>query len=203
MIKTTKKCSKLSNKSTKTKKEILAATLFLLRESGAEGLTMRKVAAQCGRSLNNIQYHYNNKTALLIALAEFYCQECSDFFDGYIPPEENLPPQAQLKHSILYALNFASELNEIYLVFRELWAISARNKEIEERLVEYYKQSISSLCSDLEVNFDHEKSELVAAIMLPYLDGFSIQHKALAVPNEKIAEVLASSFYSILTDKGS
>ena len=189
----------MSKKSIETKREILQATLAILRESGADGVTMRKVAALCERNLNNIQYYYKNKSALLAGLASYYFEECTDFIDNFVPSSDDISPKESLYEAILYGLDYSSQLSDVCIVFRELWAMSSRNKEIESQLQDYYQQAISKV-SSIFGDYEQDRCLLAASILVPYFDGYSLQHKSLPMDMETIAETLTHCIYTILSE---
>jgi len=54
---------------------LLNCAMDILKESGDQGLTMRKVAEAAGMSLSNVQYYFKTKELLLGALLEGYLLE--------------------------------------------------------------------------------------------------------------------------------
>lgn len=187
----------MSHRSLETRSQIMQAALVLLKESGVEGLTMRKVAAASGRSLNNVQHHFTNKDYLLECMAKFYFDICDDIAEQYVPCQEAQDPKSQLYDVILYSLNHADQINDACLVVRELWAISTRNKDVETQLIHYYSAYFDKVCAVLEP-FSRENAKKATSILLPYIDGYSIQHKSLPLSKEEIAQVLTDSLFSIL-----
>lgn len=157
---------------------------------------MRKVAALCGRNLNNVQYYYKNKAALLSGLANYYFERCAGLFDEYAPSPEDLPLKEKLQEAIFYALQYSSQLSDECIVFRELWALSTRNEEIEEQLKMFYMESVEKMCQILG-EYNPAQSKIAASILLPYLDGYSIQHKSLPVTIEQLSNALTECMFTL------
>lgn len=176
----------------------MQAALSLLKESGAEGLTMRKVALVSGRSLNNVQHHFTNKSKLLESLANYYFSVCDDIIEQYVNDPVQQDPKAALHDMIRYSLEHADHISDACLVFRELWAISTRNQDVENQLVKYYSYTLNRICN-YWADYDIGNAKKAASILLPFIDGYSIQHKAIPISKEEISCVLAESLYAILS----
>ena len=174
------------------------AALSVLKVSGVEGLTMRGVAATAGRSLNNIQHHFKNKQVLLNALTEHYFDQCNDTLQQYSPGKLPTDPKQELYNLILFALKQTEQINDTCIVFRELWAVSMRDREVEDKLNQFYSASVEKLCSFWE-QYDENNAAHAATILLPYIEGYSIQHKALPITTDEIAKMLTDTIYSVLT----
>ena len=54
---------------------ILNCSMTLLKESGEQGLTMRKIAVAADMRLSNVQYYFKTKELLLGALLEGFLLE--------------------------------------------------------------------------------------------------------------------------------
>ncbi|WP_158584070.1 TetR/AcrR family transcriptional regulator [Salinibius halmophilus] len=188
----------MTSKSEQTKAEILRAALEVLRESGAEGLTMRGVANACGRKLNNVQYYYKDKAVLLNSLANYHFQLCENFVEDFEPSSGELSAKAQLHEAIVYSLNYAASLSDSCLVFRELWAISTRNEAVQANLTDYYTEAFNRM---VEFWYDYplENRKKAAAILVPYVDGYSIQCQALPYSEAEMANLLTDVIYAVLT----
>ncbi|MEL7396623.1 MAG: TetR/AcrR family transcriptional regulator [Pseudomonadota bacterium] len=65
--------SQLSDK----KVMILDCTLDLLKETGDAGLTMRKLADRADMRLSNVQFYFNSRDDVLMAMATRYFAECT------------------------------------------------------------------------------------------------------------------------------
>ena len=115
-----------------TKQHIIQSALAVLKEVGAEGLTMRGVSARAAMSLGNLQYHFKDKSALLGGVAAYYFGECVLLLDGYRhdPPDGSAPDQ--LRNLILFFLDHVDHVSDMCRLFREIWALSTRDEAIHE-----------------------------------------------------------------------
>ncbi|MEM9017779.1 MAG: TetR/AcrR family transcriptional regulator [Verrucomicrobiota bacterium] len=168
-----------------TKTLIIASAIAVLKSVGNEGLTMRKVAAEAGISLGNLQYHFRDKAALLVGLAEHYFGECANLLDGYEHQPKSGPRQEQLHELILWMLDHVDHLSDMCRLFREIWALSTRDEEIHRQLVGYYEiygKKLSDLIRPLCVN--KEAASKITSLLLPFFEGYSIAHEAL--PQKKV-----------------
>lgn len=189
----------MTSKSEQTKAEILGAALEVLRESGAEGLTMRGVANACGRKLNNVQYYYKDKALLLESLANYHFRLCENFVEDFKPSSAELSGKEQLHEAIVYSLNYAASLSDSCLVFRELWAISTRNAAVQENLTAYYSEAFNRMVEFWD-GYPIENRKKAAAILVPYVDGYSIQCLSLPYSEPEMADLLTDIVYSVLTN---
>lgn len=189
----------MTSKSEQTKAEILQAALEVLRESGAEGLSMRGVANACGRKLNNVQYHYKDKAILLDSLANYHFQLCENFVEEFKPSSNKLSGKEQLHEAVVYSLNYAGSLSDSCLVFRELWAISTRNEAVQTNLTAYYSEAFNRMV-DFWDGYPLENRKKAAAILVPYVDGYSIQCQSLPYSEGEMAVLLTDIIYAVLTN---
>ncbi|UUM32487.1 TetR/AcrR family transcriptional regulator [Vibrio japonicus] len=176
----------------------MESALAILKASGVEGLTMRKVASTAGKSLNNVQHHFKNKDTLLNYLADFYFAQCYEGVEQYAPSKDVSDPKQVLYEFVLFILGESEHISDACLVLRELWAVSTRNKELEDKLNQFYASSVDRACVLWE-GYGRANAEKAASLLLPYIEGYSIQHKALPIDREKIAELLSETLYALLT----
>lgn len=188
----------LNSRSIETKHKIMEAALAILKTSGIDGLTMRQVAATAGKSLNNVQHHFKNKTTLLNYLAEFYFNQCNDNVAQFTPSNLHQDPKRHLYEFIVFILEQSEGMSDVCLIFRELWAVATRDKEIERKLNQFYAMSVERACTYWS-GYNRSNAEKAASVILPYIEGYSIQYKALPVNRETIAELLADVIHVILT----
>lgn len=158
---------------------------------------MRKVASLSGKSLSNVQHHYKNKETLLKGMALYYFNECEVLIEKYQKTKTNLSTRNNIFQFVLYCLSHIDHISDTCLIFREMWAISARDKNIEEELVKYYQRMLQKTAS-LWGDHSQKKAEKVASLLVPYLDGYSIQHQALPLNQEQIANLLTDMIMQII-----
>ena len=176
----------------------MEATLAILKVSGVEGVTMRKVASMAGKSLNNVQHHFKNKETLLNNLADYYFAQCYEDIAQFSPSNRVDEPKQVLYEFVLFILGQSEHISDACLVFRELWAVATRNSELEDKLNQFYVSSVDRACIFWS-DYDRANAEKAASLLLPYVEGYSIQHKALPVDKEQMAELLSETLHTLLT----
>lgn len=155
---------------------------------------MRKVAGEADMSLGNLQYHFKDKASLMSGLAEHYFGECTSLLDGYkhTPPKGSAEEQLhQFISMLLDHVDHADGISDMCRIFREMWALSARNSEIHRQLVDYYRVMFDKLKSlFLLISRSEESATQMSSLILPYLEGYSIACEALPVKTGETALML-------------
>lgn len=163
-----------------TRENIIAAALSVLKEFGTEGLTMRKVAAEASMSLGNLQYHFKDRTFLLAGLAEHYFAECAVLLDEYDHTPVDGTRDEQLSNMLTYMLDHVDPISDMCRIFREMWTLAARDEEMQEKLVRYYKTFYAKIAKLLSSLTDSKAAaERMTDLLVPYLEGYSITFAAL------------------------
>ncbi len=175
-----------------TKEQILQATLAVLKDVGSEGLTLRKVAAEAGLSLGNLQYHYPGKSALLGGLCEDYFEECRQALAAYQPSDLNAACSVKLEELIRFYMDHVDHLSDMCRVFREIWALSTREEAIAKQMASYYQRLESQLQEILgSFGLDAPAATRISNLLLPYFEGYSIVHDGLSAEKEEIVRMLS------------
>ena len=171
--------------------QIIQSAIEILTHEGAPGLSMRKVAERSNMSLGNLQYHFKTKETLLEALLEFFLNECrrqsSEFF-----AELTGSPEEKLKHLMRYGLE-NQQFAEWSGIFKELWAMAERNAPIKRNLGRYYREyfkAIVELLRSVSPKPDELKLHKAAAVLLTFLEGYSVTRDTLPITPAQMAEVV-------------
>lgn len=176
-----------------TKTHIVQSATEVLKHVGTEGLTMRKVAAHAEMSLGNLQYHYPDKAALMAGLAEHYFEECAGLLDDYRHEPRNGSNEEQLHRFIAFLLDHVDHLSDMCRIFREMWALSARDSEIHRQLMDYYRLTFEKFSALLAAASDRqEDADAMASLLLPYIEGYSIAGEALPQEKSETARMLTT-----------
>ncbi len=176
----------MARNNTKSQK-VLDSALHLLQSKGHLGLTMRQVAMHAGMSLSNVQYYYANKNDLLKAIADHYFSACLDELSAMDSIDSSTTVNEAIENMLRIFLSHGLQVSEMCRIFREYWAISARNADIDAHIRRYYQDMALILSEKLRPAAKTEKhlSEAVS-ILIPFVEGYSIT--ALAMP-EKIGNI--------------
>ncbi|MGB0370208.1 MAG: TetR/AcrR family transcriptional regulator [Opitutales bacterium] len=174
-----------------TKILIIETAIEVLRTSGTEGLTLRKVATQASISLGNLQYHFKDKPALFAGLGGYYFGQCAALLDQYEGLDDSKSIEKKLRHLILFYLDHLDELTDMCRIFRELWALATRDIEVQQQLNDYYRLTVEKLEAIVsEMGISPKLAREIVILLLPYFEGYSITHDSLAYNKTETAKLL-------------
>lgn len=182
------------------KEHILYCAMVILKESGDQGLTMRKLAETAGMRLSNVQYYFKTKELLLGALLEAFLVDYLASMQSLIFVEGS-DAEKKLNHLMIYILNSITE-SDCAVVFKEIWAIAERNQAVNNALVEYYAALHNILFDGLErvapKKCTAEQLNNAVAILLPFIEGYCITASSLKMSSDKTAKQLTAVIYTLL-----
>jgi len=182
------------------KKHILNCAMVILKESGDQGLSMRKVAEKAEMRLSNLQYYFKTKELLLAALLEGFLLDYAKSMQSHSFLEHENPEEG-LKQLVLYILT-EIETGECAVVFKELWAIAERNVAVKQAVDTYYQNLHIMLYTVLENvasdNCPAQQLNSAVAILLPFIEGYCITRSNLRVSTEELSNHLAILLYTLL-----
>ena len=112
-------------------KHILNCAMNILKESGDQGLTMRKVAETADMRLSNVQYYFKTKELLLVALLERFLVDYGESM-LLLSFSNQHNSERKLSHLTLHILNDVQN-SDCAVVFKEIWAIAERNSGVKKR----------------------------------------------------------------------
>ncbi len=182
---------------TDTKQRIAAATLQLLRKTGMDGLTMRQVAQTAGISLGNLQYHFKSKHLLLAYTAEHYFGVHDVAATALMEPGLDRGEPEAVRTFVRGLLQDAEQISDACLIFREMWAVSTRDGAVEQQVDDYYAR-MSEALTELWRPCGEDRARRATSLLLPYIDGYSISHKALPGGRDEVVEMLAGMVCELL-----
>nr|WP_288810420.1 TetR/AcrR family transcriptional regulator [uncultured Sphingobacterium sp.] len=176
---------------------IIQVTIALLGEEGADNLSMRKVAKSANISLSNLQYYYNGKDALLIATVEQYFKVCQEEVTEKLPPlnKENEVSPTQFFEQLLGLLLYNGKENRQTIMFREIAALSSRNKELDAAVDKYYKEYCIWLIELVSKHTRHP--EKVVSLIVPYLEGFANMGTTLPLQKNDCIAILLKCIHEL------
>lgn len=167
---------------------IIQTTISILRQEGAGGLTMRKVAKQADIRLSNLQYYYKDKTALLEAtIADYFRQNELEVANSLAVLPANLPFVALLEQILEQSLINGND-SEHCAMFREIWALATKMPSIDALVKHYYQQYNTWLCEQLTPY--SKQPALIVSLLMPYVEGYSLMGYALPVEKEVVIQSL-------------
>ncbi len=180
---------------------ILQCAMTILRESGDQGLTMRKVADSADMRLSNVQYYFKTKELLLAALLEGFLVEYAQSMQTLTLPVE-LDSETKLKQLMAHILTDI-EKSDCAVVFKEIWAIAERNEAVKKSLENYYVKLHDMLFTSIKQvapdNCQVAKINNAVAILLPFIEGYCITSSNLKTTRKKLADQLATVMNQLLS----
>jgi AcrR family transcriptional regulator len=181
---------------------ILNCAMNILKESGDQGLTMRKVAEAADMRLSNVQYYFKTKELLLGALLAGFLLEYAESMQLLsLPKQDNL--EKKLSRLALHILTDI-ENSDCAVIFKEMWAIAERNSTVKKAVDEYYKKLYAMLFEALKQaapqNFQVQQLDNAVVILLPFIEGYCITSSNLNVSTKKLSEQLGVILYNLLSE---
>ena len=177
------KLTSLQNKpSTTTEKglgralDILHAARSLLAEDGYAGLSMRRVAAEVGISLSNVQHYYQSKDALLEALLLYTMDLFQKKMDGI---SAVMPGASRIDQFLSTCDMFLEELTDpvTHAIFFELWALASRNafaSRLMDQMLARERKAIFKLIRGLNPQIGDEEYMQRAVLMVAQIEGLML-----------------------------
>lgn len=176
--------TELRTKSQKTRAQIIEGALRALAKTGVLGTTTRKIADEAGVRLSTLHYHFDSKSALLLAVIEAYIEDATRSL------REQMMDSASLDECIAQLLRGAwqsvVQSRALQIVQYELTLYALR--EDAQWLAEQQYESYLSVYRDYLMTVPREAERLpvaacleLARFMLAGVDGLILQE--LAKPN--------------------
>jgi AcrR family transcriptional regulator len=182
---------------------ILNCAMNILKKSGDQGLTMRKVAEAADMRLSNVQYYFKTKELLLGALLEGFLLEYAESMQLLSLAEQDT---SEKKLSLL-ALHILTDIesSDCAVIFKEMWAIAERNSAVKKAVNEYYKKLYVMLFEALKQaapeNCHGQQLDNAVSILLPFIEGYCITSSHLKVSTKKLSEQLGVILHKLLSEK--
>ncbi len=171
-----KKSSSTTEKGLGRAHDILHAARGLLAAEGYAGLSMRKVAAETGMSLSNVQHYYQSKDALLEALLLY----TMDLFQSKMDSISAAMTSATRIDKFLSTCDmFMEELSDpvTHAIFFELWALASRNEfasRLMDKMLGRERKALFNLISGLNPAIGDEEYMQRAILMVAQIEGLML-----------------------------
>jgi len=156
--------------------DILHAARGLLAAEGYAGLSMRKVAAEVGMSLSNVQHYYGSKDALLEALLLY----TMDLFQKKMDSISAAMTHATRIERFLSTCDmFLEEITDpvTHAIFFELWALASRNdfaSRLMDKMLARERKAIFHLIRGLNPDIGDEQYMQRAILMVAQIEGLML-----------------------------
>lgn len=142
------------------RESLLHAATAMIREGGADALSMRKLADAVGVSRTAPYHHFKDKNALLCAIAEAGFEDHLNTVSSLPQRHPELDSRALFEHYVLCYIRFADENPETYdLMFgKEIWKLGTPTealKAVSKRSFQSWKEWIERLQAQQVLTSQH------------------------------------------------
>ncbi|MET0858194.1 MAG: TetR/AcrR family transcriptional regulator [Telluria sp.] len=157
-------------------KDILQAGRDLLAADGYAGLSMRRVAAEVGISLSNVQHYYQSKDSLVEALLLY----TMDVFQAKMDSIRAEMSSASRSEQFLSTVDmFLDEITDpvTHAIFFEIWALASRNafaSSLMARMLGRERKAIYLLIRGLNPAIPDSEYMQRAILMVAQMEGLML-----------------------------
>ncbi|MBC7685129.1 MAG: TetR/AcrR family transcriptional regulator [Bdellovibrionales bacterium] len=156
--------------------DILHAARLLLAAEGYAGLSMRRVAAEVGMSLSNVQHYYQSKDALLEALLLYTMDLFQKKMDSISAAMTSAAP---IDRFLSTCDMFLEEITDpvTHAIFFELWALASRNEfasRLMDKMLARERKAIFNLICGLNPDIDDAEYMQRAILMVAQIEGLML-----------------------------
>jgi AcrR family transcriptional regulator len=127
-------------KSEATRERVIQGAMRALAQHGVTATTTRKIAAECGVPLATLHYHFESKSALLLAVLDAINGECTAAFRA--AQRDSVDLAATIAHTLRAMWRFAERTRDLQVVQYELTLYALREDAawLAEQQYESYQQ---------------------------------------------------------------
>ncbi|NHZ32044.1 TetR/AcrR family transcriptional regulator [Massilia rubra] len=156
--------------------DILRVARTLLAAEGYAGLSMRRVAAEVGISLSNVQHYYQSKDALLEALLLYTMDVFQSKMDSISAAMTSEP---RLDQFLSTCDMFLDEITDpvTHAIFFEIWALASRNafaSNLMDTMMARERKAIFKLIRGLNPAIGDEQYRQRAILMVAQIEGLML-----------------------------
>lgn len=174
--------------------DILHAARALLAAEGYAGLSMRRVAADVGMSLSNVQHYYKSRDALLEALLLYTMDVFQKKMDGI---SAAMTSSSRIDQFLSTCDMFLEEITDpvTHAIFFELWALASRNafaSGLMDKMLARERKAIFNLIRGLNPAIDDDEYMQRAILMVAQVEGLMLFRLNKAERRDQFMAVRAS-----------
>jgi len=156
--------------------DILHAGRTLLAAEGYAGLSMRKLAAEVGMSLSNVQHYYGSKDALLEALLLYTMDLFQKNMDAI---SAAMTGATRIERFLSTTDMFLEEITDpvTHAIFFELWALASRNEfasRLMDKMLARERKAIFHLIRGLNPDIGDDEYMQRAILMVAQIEGLML-----------------------------
>jgi len=155
---------------------ILQAARKLLATDGYAGLSMRRVAAEAGMTLSNVQHYYGSKEVLLEAVLLTTMDAFQAKMDRISAEMSDRP---RLDQFLSTADMFLEEITDpvTHALFFEIWALASRNafaSSLMDRMLGRERKTVYNLIRGLNPAISDDEYMQRAILMVAQIEGLML-----------------------------
>jgi AcrR family transcriptional regulator len=170
------KSSSTTEKGLGRAQDIMQAARTLLAAEGYAGLSMRRVAAEVGMSLSNLQHYYQSKDALLEALLLTTMNLFQAKIDAISAAMAGSAPQERFLSTVDM---FLDEITDpvTHAIFFEIWALASRNafaSGLMDTMMARERKTIFKLIRGLAPAMSDEETMQRAVLVVAQVEGLML-----------------------------
>jgi AcrR family transcriptional regulator len=174
--------------------DILHAARALLAAEGYAGLSMRRVAADVGISLSNVQHYYKSRDALLEALLLYTMDLFQQKMDGIAAAMTGASP---IDRFLSTCDMFLEEITDpvTHAIFFELWALASRNafaSGLMDKMLARERKTIFNMIRGLNPDIDDQEYMQRAVLIVAQIEGLMLFRLNKAERHDQFMAVRAS-----------
>lgn len=171
-----RKTSNTTEKGYERAHDILQAAREIFAAEGYGGLSMRRVAAQVGASLSNVQHYYGSKDTLIEALMLDAMNQLQEKIDSIVASMEG---KSRVEQFLATIDMFLEELGSPVMrgMFFEFWALATRNtfaSALMEKMQARERKAIFKLIQGMSPHISDEDYIVRAALIVAQVEGLML-----------------------------
>ncbi len=154
---------------------ILRSALSLLVNHGSAALTLRRIAAESGMNVGNLNYYFRSKEELIRELLNAVISSYEESFDEIIH-EPGASAEARLENLVMLVLEDITT-KKTTRVFPELWAMANHDPFIHDRMSELYDRarvSLNELIAEINPELPSDQREILALFISGSMEGMTV-----------------------------
>lgn len=171
-----RKTSSTTEKGLERARDILQAAREIFAAEGYGGLTMRRVAAQVGMSLSNVQHYYQSKDMLVEALLLDSMDQFQERIDSIAA---SMAGTSRVEQFMATIDMFLEELGAPVMrgMFFEFWALATRNtfaSALMEKMQTRERKAVFHLIRGLSPEISDNEYMIRAALIVAQIEGLML-----------------------------
>ncbi|HEV2597961.1 TetR/AcrR family transcriptional regulator [Sphingopyxis sp.] len=154
---------------------ILRSALSLLVNHGSAALTLRRIAAESGMNVGNLNYYFRSKEELIRELLNAVISSYEESFDEIIH-EPGASAEARLENLVMLVLEDITT-KKTTRFFPELWAMANHDPFIHDRMSELYDRarvSLNELIGEINPELPSDQREILALFISGSMEGMTV-----------------------------